>query len=337
VKSVLVTGKDIEDRYLDELRAVGLQVTNPKDHLQEAELIEALRGKQGYLLAGLERATESVIRAASDLELIAFLGVGYQSFVAYEVATELGIAITNTPGAMVTSVAEITVGHLIGLRRRITFLSNEAKRGHGVEQKSTDLAGQTVGIIGMGAIGSRVARMLSQGLGMRVIYASRTAKPGIESELHARQVSLDELLRSADVVSLHVPVTPETTALLGKRELGLLKPSALIVNTARAELIDGHALYSALSEGQIAGAAFDGYYVEPLPQPKDDPYRLLSLGDERFLITPHIASLTEDSWNRMTEMAIGSIKSFFATGDDAHVVNPAYQTRGRRAVGRTRV
>jgi gluconate 2-dehydrogenase len=325
MKKVLVTGNSIDLYYLEQLRSHGFEVYNPQEHLSEDDLIEALQGVHAYLLGGLEHATERVLRSASRLEMIAFLGVGYQSFIDYEVATALGIAITNTPGTMIDSTAELTVGHLIGLRRQIAYLNAKAKAGKTIEEKSMDLRGQTAGIIGLGAIGTRVAQILVHGLGMKVIYYNRQPRPHIEQELGARKVSLEELLCTSDVVSLHVPLTQETKDMLGTKQIAYLQPHALIVCTARVETIDGHALYSALSSGKLAGAAFDGYYIEPMPAAKQDKWRLLSLSNKSFMVTPHIASLTTNARNKMAEMSVNSIKSFFRTGDDIHLVNPTYR------------
>src|SRR5947207_8479410 len=121
MRKVLVTGNSITPDYLERLREQGFEVDNPQEHLSEEALIQALQGADVYLLGGLEHGTERALRSAADLKLIAFLGMGYQSFIDYQAATALGIAITNTPGAMIDSVAELTVGHLIGLRRQIAY------------------------------------------------------------------------------------------------------------------------------------------------------------------------------------------------------------------------
>ena len=245
MKKVLVTGNSITPYYLNRLRTQGFEVHHPQEHLSEETLIQALQGADGYLLGGLEHATARALRSAADLKLIAFLGTGYQSFIDYQTATTLGIAITNTPGAMIDSVAELTVGHLIGLRRQIAYLNHEAKAGQTIEEKSTDLRGQRAGIIGLGAIGTRVAQILVQGLGMQVVYHNRHARPQVEQALGVRKISQEELLRTSDVISLHVPLTPETEGMLGAEQLALLQPHALIICTARVETIDGHALYQA--------------------------------------------------------------------------------------------
>jgi len=325
MKSVLVTGSDIDESYLSRLRDAGFEVHNPTQDLTEDELIEELRGKHAYLLGGLERATAGALESADELELVAFLGVGYESFVATDVATRRGIAVTNTPGAMVTSVAEMTIGLMLSLTRKITWMNGRLKQGlEASPGKSSDLRGRTAGIVGLGAIGAQVARILTTAFGMNVIYFSRTPKPQLESDLGISYAPLDELLRSADVISLHVPTTAETTPLIGDKELVRMKETAILVNTARAEVVEPGALRKALESRSIAGAAYDGYYIEPLPSPKDDPHGLLSLADDVFIVTPHVASLTHGSWNGMSELAVESIESFFANGTSDRIVNPDY-------------
>jgi phosphoglycerate dehydrogenase-like enzyme len=325
MKKVLVTGSSIEQQYLDQLHNKGFYVENPQEHLTEEQLIEALKDAHIYLLGGLERATEDVLLHAPMLEHIAFLGVGYQSFIALERATALGIAVTNTPGTMINSVAELTIGHLIGLRRQIASFNSQAKAGQTIERKSVDLYGQTAGIIGMGSIGSRVAEMLVQGLGMKVLYYSPSPKPHIDHQLGARQVSLEELLCSSDVISIHAPLTSDTKDLLGTEQLAMIQPHGLIICTARVEIINGYALYNALSRQELGGAAFDGYYIEPMPTAKEDKWGLLSLADSVFIVTPHIASLTHNSWDKMAAMATSSIISFSETGNDHYLVNPRFR------------
>jgi len=160
---------------------------------------------------------------------------------------------------------------------------------------------------------------------MQVIYHNRHARPQVEEALGVRKVPREELLRTSDVISLHVPLTPETQGMLGAEQLALMQPHALIVCTARVETIDGHALYQALATGRLGGAAFDGYYIEPLPTPERDEWQLLSLSDKVFMVTPHIGSLTVNSRDRMAAMAGDSIVTFSRTGDDAHLVNPDFR------------
>jgi lactate dehydrogenase-like 2-hydroxyacid dehydrogenase len=140
---------------------------------------------------------------------------------------------------------------------------------------------------------------------------------------------LEELLRMSDIVSLHCPLTKETMGLIGIEQLQMMKNSALLINVARAKLVDPEALSTALRDSTIAGCAMDGYYIEPAPSPEKDPYGLLELPDEVFLVTSHLAYLTEDSIRKMSELAANSIINLLSGGDWNYVVNPDY-LRNRR-------
>lgn len=323
---ILVTGEFLGDSHFEILRQAGLSVDYRREHLDEEALVRSLKGADAYLLGGVELATRSVLQRCPELQIIAVLGVGYGSFVDAEAATEFGIAITNTPDTNVVSVAELTVGHILNLRRHITSLNNQAKKGVVMTRaKTSDLAGATVGILGMGAIGSRISRILYYGFGTRIIYYSRRQKPEMEREIGALMFTLERLLEASDIVIVMTPTAPETVGLIGGRELQMMRDNALLVNTAHADIVDGHALFHALATGEIAGAAFDGYYVEPVPDPDRDEYKLLSLPDDRFILTPHVGACTHDAAERMSDSAISSLLSFFRSGTSDHIVNPDYK------------
>lgn len=333
---MVVTGARVSEEYLGLLREIGLEVVNPTEHLAEDALVAALTGAQAYLLAGDEIATREVLARCGELRVLAFLGTGHGSFIDVDAATEFGIAVTNTPGANTRSVAELTVAHLLNARRRLTELSNLTKKGEFPRTMTTDLHGSTVGVVGMGAIGSAVTRILVDAFGTRVVYHSRRRKPEVEAQVGAERVGFDQLLAVSDVVVLATATTPETIGLVGTEQLNRMRPEAILINTARAVLVDGHALSRALRGDVIAGAAFDGYYVEPVPKPERDEYGLLSLPDAKFTLTPHTGALTASANNRMSAMAVASLRSFFATGHDQFVVNPEYRASPPYVRGRWR-
>ncbi|MCD6480356.1 D-glycerate dehydrogenase, partial [Candidatus Bathyarchaeota archaeon] len=164
------------------------------------------------------------------------------------------------------------------------------------------LEGKTLGIIGLGRIGSEVARR-AQGFGVKVIYHDMVRKPELEEAYGAEYVSLKELLTKADIVSIHVPLLPSTERLIGEEELQMMKPTAILINTSRGKVIDQKALVKALKEGWIAGAALDVYEEEPIPL--DDP--LLRL--ENVILTPHIGSATRETRRRMAEVCAQNVKA----------------------------
>ncbi len=324
---ILFTGNTLSDSDIQNLGSRGFQIISGRTDYLENELVTALEGVHGYVLGGDEIATGQVIEAAPDLKVIAFLGTGYERFVDVRTASSCGIAVTNTPGANAYTVAEFTVGLVLDLLKRLTYLNNRTKMGGWEKHEAWNLRGRTLGIVGMGTIGALVARILRNGFGMNVTYVSRTSKPDVEAELGARKVGLQDLLQHSDVVSLHASYTQQTIGMLGKAQFQMMRTEAILVNTARAELVDPVALYEALRDGKISAAAFDGYYVEPIPAPMNDKYGLLSLGDDRFIITPHTAYNSLDANRKMERMAVESVIAVLEGKEPETIVNPDYRVR----------
>lgn len=324
MRMILVTGAPVPEDALRALRDCGFEVLYVSHHLSEAELTDRLKDVDVYLLGGSELVTPATIRGAARLSHIAFLGVGFSSFIDARAVTEAGIAITNTPGTSTSSVVELTVGHIINLTRKLSVHNTCAKAGTATVGYCRSLAGSVVGIIGMGNIGLSLATVLRNAFGMNVVYHSRTDKGAAVQGIEAVRLPLVELLSVSDVVVPLVPTTEETVGMIGSFELSLMKRTAMLVNVARASLVDAHALYEALRNEVIASAAFDGYYIEPLPSPADDPFGLLSLPDEQFIITPHVGAATPVAQHLMYTKAIQSISCFLRSGQDQHIVNPGY-------------
>ncbi|NQE88705.1 2-hydroxyacid dehydrogenase [Nocardia terpenica] len=322
---VLFTGGMLTRADVEWMRENNLDVEVCGNSLSESELIHALSDKDAYILGGVERASASALSAARNLKVVAFLGVGYHAFVDTDAATNAGIAVTNAPGANAQAVAEFTIALMLDAWRRVTFLVRETKAGRWHEVKGRNIGGKTLGIVGMGTIGSMVARMAANGLGMRVIYTSRHAKPSLEKEIAARRTTLSELVAQSDVISLHAAYSPDTDRILGEREFSNLRQGAILINTSEAELVDAHALREALAEGRIAAAAMDGYYIEPAPSSEADPHQLLELDDDRLLITPHTANATEESLRAMLVANVESISNILDTGYDTRIVNPDFR------------
>ena len=322
---ILFTGNTLSESDMDKLKSKGLLIKPAPIDYSEDQLIEALRGVEGYILGGEEVATGRAIESAPDLKIIAFYGAGYEKYVDVEAATSRGIVVTYTPKANAYTVAEFTVGLVLDAVKRFTFLNNLTKTGAWERRQAWNLQGRVLGIVGMGAIGTYVARILHNGFGMKILYVSRTPKPDVEAELGARKVDLPELLRQSDVVSLHVLYSDETVGMLSDGEFKMMKPEAVLVNTARAEIVDGFALHRALESGSISAAAFDGYYTEPAPSPEQDEYKLLSLPDDCFVITPHNAYNSEDAVKAMEEMVLKSVTDVFGGREPDHIVNPDYK------------
>ncbi|MBF6467100.1 D-glycerate dehydrogenase [Nocardia beijingensis] len=321
----LLTGGAPTQADMEWLRQQNLEVEVRGSELSESELAGALVGKDAYILGGLERATAAALSAADDLKVIAFLGVGYHAFIDTAAATTAGIAVTNAPGANARAVAEFTIGLMLDAWRGITDLAMETKAGRWHESKGRNLHAKTLGIVGMGAIGTIVARIAANGFGMRVVYASRTAKPELEREIAARRVELSELVAESDVISLHASYGPQTDRVIGDAQLAAVKPGAILINTSEADLVDPASLRAALMDGRLAAAAMDGYYIVPAPAAQDDPLGLLALDHTKFVVTPYAAGATEESFRAMLEANVESIGNLLSTGKDPRVVNPGFR------------
>lgn len=252
-----------------------------------------------------------IIDAGKRLRLISNYGVGYNNIdTAY--AREKGIAVTNTPRSVCNPTAELAMALMLALARRVA----ECDRRIRTEKESlwgtmknlgASLENKTLGIVGMGNIGKNVARK-AEAFGMRVIYYNRRTEVS-----GYRRVPLDTLLQEADFVSLHTPLTTETRHLIGARELYLMKPTAMLINTARGAVIDETALADALRQKRIAGAALDVFENEP--HVTDVLYRL-----DNVVLTPHVGTGTIDTRIAMAEEALANIRNFFQ-GTPTNVVN----------------
>jgi phosphoglycerate dehydrogenase-like enzyme len=245
---------------------------------------------------------DEVMRAAPNLNAIAWVGTGVSTFVNIPLATELGIVVSNTPGYGSNAVAEHTLGLMLALARKTVPLASAMREGEWPRENvvGVELSGKTVGVVGLGGIGTRVAQLCGA-LGMHVLAWTRSPSAERLADASATFAEIDDLLASSDVVTLHLPHTPDTDRLLSAVQLHKMKPSAYLVNTARAELVDQEALIGALTEGRIAGAALDVFADEPLPE--DNPWR----GLPNVILTPHIGWNTPEANRRSVEIALGNL------------------------------
>src|SRR4051794_22889541 len=223
-----------------------------------------------------------------ELSVVANFAVGYDN-VDLEACRERGVAVTNTPNVLTEATAELALALTLAAARRMSDAERDLRAGNWrgwdpAAYRGIEIRGSTVGVVGMGRIGHRYAR-LAHGLGAEIAYAGPTAKPEAESELGARRLEFEELLKSSDVVSLHAPATPETRGLIGERELTLIGPDGVLVNTSRGPLVDSDAVAAALESGALGAAGLDVYEGEP-----DVPQRLLEA--PRCVLLPHIGSAT---------------------------------------------
>jgi phosphoglycerate dehydrogenase-like enzyme len=269
------------------------------DHGDEADLAAALDGAWA-VIAGNERYSERVLAAAPDLRLIARPGVGYDN-VDLQAATSRGVAVSITPGTNHEAVAELTVGLMLAVVRRIPRFDQLVRSGGWrVMGLSQGLVGSTVGIVGLGLIGRAVARRLG-GFGCRLLAAELAPDLDFCRHYGIELVDLDELLKRADVVSLHVPLHPPTYHLIDRARLKAMRPTAVLVNTSRGGVVDQQALIDALAAGELGGAGLDVFDSEPLPAGN-----LLPTFDS-VVLTPHVAAHTTQAMVAMVDAAMDGI------------------------------
>lgn len=253
--------------------------------------------------------------------IIARFGVGHDG-IDKPRAAQNHLVVTNTPGALDASVAEHAIGLMGALARHTAALENQFRAGRFVSRTGSELAEKTLGIIGFGAIGRRVARIAHWGFGMHVLAAYHCTPEAFEKRegrshdavkseygLDACTADSDYVLRSADIVSLHLTATAENRGFINAGRLACMKPGALLINTARGSLLDENVLYDALAGGMLAGAGLDVFESEPYqPQSPDRDLRTL----ENVVLTPHIASNTREANQRMARVCLENIRNFFA-------------------------
>ncbi|EGO64823.1 NAD(P)-dependent oxidoreductase [Acetonema longum] len=281
----------------------GFEIAYASSKLSEEEKIKLLQGVE-YVMLHPGVISGQILREAKSLKLIQSLTAGYDK-IDLKAAKELNIPVATNGGANSWAVAEQSIALLLALYRRLIQCDKSVREGKWREAISGfntfEIAGKTVGIIGAGNIGRKVARRL-KAFEADIIYYDPSVATDIETELGARKVSIEELASAADIISLHAPLLKDTWGLLGKHEFSLMKPSAVIVNTSRAELIDQEAFLGALQSRRIAGAALDVFYQEPVLA--DDLFLKL----DNVIVAPHTAGHTSEGWTRRIDFAWKNIQ-----------------------------
>jgi phosphoglycerate dehydrogenase-like enzyme len=313
---VLITGP-FDDEVAGRLQRAGFDVIRRHANVTPDELEKTIQAVEAYVLGGSERVTAEVLERAADLRIVVFIGEQPETFMepeAAEILAERGVPVESTPGVSTNAVAEMTCALMLSALRRVPFLVREVSAYRWPSVTGDELAGKTLGVYGMGKIGYTVVKRLQGFDPAQVLYSDIIVAQQAEADFGARRVALDELFRSSDVVSLHAPLTPETKGVIGEELLRSMKPTAVLVNAARAAIVDPAALKKALGEAWIACAAFDGYYIEG-PEfinltPKEDPYGLLDM-PERFFVTSHQGFNTYDAVRKASEVAADKLISFF--------------------------
>lgn len=283
-----------------------------------ATVVNEIKGVEGVVVRTAP-FTREIIEAADALKVIGRHGVGVDN-IDLQAATEKGIVVVNTPNANATSVAEHTLIAIGALAKRMVVYDRATREGRWEirnSYKAVDLDGKTLGLVGIGRIGSMVARRAAAAYNMKVIAFDPYVKPEAARELGVGLCAgMDDVFRQADVVSLHTPLTPETRGFVNGAKLGLMKQTAFLVNFSRGEVVDELALYEALKSGVIAGAVIDVY--DPEPPLKDNPLFTL----ENIILSPHSAALTQECVIRMATGAAEGIVDLLSGRRPQFVVNP---------------
>lgn len=288
------------------------------DHqISKEELIEKAKGCDG-LLCLLTDKIDAEVMDQTGIKAIANYAVGFDN-IDIPAATERKIPVTNTPGVLTDATADLTWALILAVSRRIIeadrFVREGKFKGWGpMLLLGGDFKGKTIGIIGFGRIGQAVARR-AKGFGMNIIYYSRTRKTEAEEELGAKYVSLEELVKEADYITLHTPYSKETHHLIDEKELSLMKPTAYLINTARGKVVNEPKLIEFLKEKRIAGAAFDVFYDEPKVNPE-----LIKL--DNVVLAPHIGSASIESRTKMALIAAENLIQALKGEKPKNIVNP---------------
>ncbi|MFA5537509.1 MAG: D-glycerate dehydrogenase [Bacillota bacterium] len=286
--------------------------------LTKEEMLEAVRGRDAVLCLLNDDISEGVLEAARGAKIFANYAVGYDNL-DVAAATQRGILLSNTPGVLTDSTADIAFGLLMAVARRIAEADKWTRAGKfkgwgPMDFLGQEITGKTLGIVGGGRIGQKMAKR-GRGFDMKIIYTGRRKSPDFEEATGGIYVTKEELLKEADFISLHVPLTPETRHYIGEKELKLMKKSAILINTARGPVVDEKALVEALKTGEIWGAGLDVYEEEPLLAPG-----LAQLANA--VLVPHIGSATWETRTKMGLMAAENILSALRGKLPPNCLNP---------------
>ena len=307
------TYASLEQADLRRLAAHAEVVLHTTRAADRAELFHRLAAAEAIInVRAYTLLDDEALAAAPRLRLISILGTGTDN-VDLAAARRRGITVTNTPGVGAPSVAELTIGLILATTRAIPLSDRRVRAGQWQHVEGPELDGKTLGLLGLGAIGSYVAR-LGRAFGLRVIAWSVHHDRQRAEQLGVELVDRDEVFRRSDIVSVHLRNSPEMRGTVGARELGLMKPSAYLINTARGALVDEAALADALRAGRLAGAGIDVFTGEPL-RPEQSPF----VGLDNVVLTPHVGAVTHEASARARAMPVDNILAYLA-GRPEHVV-----------------
>ena len=312
--------REIPERGLNKIKEFfDVEVWPEYEPPPKQTIIEKVKDVDALVSLLSDNIDVEVFNAATKLKIISQMAVGFDNIDVDE-ATKRGIYVTNTPGVLTETTADFAWALLMVVARRVVEADKYVRSGkwkvgwHPTMFLGRDIYGATLGIIGAGRIGSAVARR-AKGFNMKILYYDVIPRPDLEKELGAKRVDLETLLKEADFVSIHVPLTDETYHLINEERLRLMKPTAYLINNARGSVVDEKALYKALKEGWIAGAGLDVFEQEPTPV--DNP--LLTL--DNVVVAPHISSASHETRSKMAELVANNLIAFFQGKVPPNLVN----------------
>jgi len=316
--------REIPDSGLEKIHTnFDTEVWNKVMPPTEEQIIENSKDCEGLVSLLSDDLNQNIINNLPKLKIIAQYAVGYDN-IDIQAASKRRIIVTNTPGVLTETTADLTWALILAASRRVVEADKFVRRGQWKVAWSpklllgSDIHNATLGIIGLGRIGAAVARRAS-GFSMKIMYTSRSENEisqAVERETNAERVDFTTLLRQADIISVHVPLTTETYKLIGKDEFSMMKSNAILINTSRGPIIDENALYEALSSHQIRAAGLDVFTIEPISEDST----LLEL--ENVVLLPHIGSASTATRDRMADMVAENLIAFKRNEIPPNIVNP---------------
>lgn len=281
----------LHEKAIEILKNAGLEVVY-EEYPDQEKLKELVKDVSAIIVRSKPKVTKEIIDAASSLKVIARAGVGLDN-IDVEYAKSKGIEIVNAPAASSRSVAELAIALIFNVARKVAFADRKMREGIWAKKQCMgfELEGKTLGVVGFGRIGYQVAK-IANAIGMKLLLYDPYPNEERAKEVGGKFVELEELLRNSDIVTIHVPLLESTYHLINEERLKLMKPTAILINTARGAVVDTNALVKALQEGWIAGAGLDVFEEEPLP--KDHPLTKL----DNVVLTPHIGASTVEAQER---------------------------------------
>lgn len=297
----VLTNDGLQEGAIEALKNAGVEVVN--EHIAQEDLGEALKDFDALVVRSATKVTADVLDKAEGgkLKLVIRAGVGVDN-IDIKHAHDKGVTVKNTPNASSDSVAELALAHMFAVARFVGAANATMREGQWNKKKyeGCELAGKTLGIIGMGRIGRSLAKK-AEALGMKVIYTDLFGK---QDNLSYEFCEMDDLLKKADFISLHVPYDKEKGSLIGKAQFDLMKDGVYLVNCARGKVVEEAALLEALESGKVAGAGIDVFEQEPTQNQA-------LVNHPRVSVTPHIGASTREAQNRIGEEVVSTIKTFF--------------------------